>query len=73
MGGEKAMNLNDKITTLLQREGCGIIGFADLRGFPKETRQNFDYGIVIALSYAKEDMLDNKLGRPQKYFKNIRP
>ena len=60
--------LNNKIIALLKQEGCNIVGFADLRGLSKEARQNFDYGILIALSYTKEAMCDNKNGMAQKYY-----
>jgi epoxyqueuosine reductase QueG len=62
------MGLNNEITQLLHQEGCNIIGFADLRSFSKEVRQNFDYGILIALSYTKEAMQENKNKLPQKYY-----
>lgn len=62
------MDLNTEITSLLQKEGCDIVGFADLRCLSKEARQNFDSGILIALSYTKEAMQDNKNGLPQRYY-----
>ena len=54
--------LNKDIISLLHENNCNIVGFADLRCLPKEVRQNFDSGIVIALSYTKEAMEDNKNG-----------
>ena len=62
------MSLNDEIIAMLKQEDCTIIGFADLRCISKEARQNFDTGILIALSYTKEAMQDNKAGFPQKYY-----
>ena len=67
------MSLNHEIIALLKREGCGIVGFADLRGLSKEARQNFDHGIVIALSYSKEAMRDNKNGSMQRYYDEWKP
>jgi len=67
------MSLNNEIIALLNREGCHIAGFADLRGLSKEARQNFDYGILIALSYTKEAMRDNKNGSPKRYFSEFTP
>ena len=61
------MNLSNELKNYLNEQGCNLIGFADLRCLPKETRQNFDYGIVIALSFTKEAMRDNKNNLPQKY------
>jgi len=67
------MSLNDEITDLLKREGCNIVGFADLRCLSKEARQNFDYGIVIALSYSAEAMRDNKNGDARRYWEEFTP
>ena len=67
MGGEKSMSLNNDIVKLLRQEGCDIVGFADLRVLSKEARQNFDYGILIALAFTKEAMAENKNGSPQRY------
>ena len=33
------MNLTQEITELLQKEGCKIFGFADLRTLPEEPRR----------------------------------
>ena len=59
--------LNHEITALLNQESCHIIGFADLSCLSKEVRQNFDYGILIGLSYSKEAMLENNNNQPQQY------
>lgn len=72
MDGDKIMSLNEEIVALLKKEGCNIVGFADLRRISKEARQNFDYGILIALSYTKEAMQDNKNGLPQRYYSEFR-
>lgn len=62
------MPLNNEIIALLKKEGCDIVGFADLRCLSKEARQNFDRGILIALSYSKDAMRDNKNGLAQQYY-----
>jgi len=62
------MSLHSEIIDLLKQNGCSIVGFADLRCLSKEARQNFDYGILIALSYTKEAMQDNKNGSVQRYY-----
>ena len=67
------MHLNGEIVALLKEEGCDIVGFADLRCLSKEARQNFDRGILIALSYTKEAMRDNKNGLPQRYYEEFTP
>ena len=60
--------LNSEIIALMKQENCDIVGFANLCCLPKETRQNFDYGILIALSYTAEAMQNNINGLPQKYY-----
>ena len=62
------MSLNKEIINLLNQAGCNIIGFADLRCLPEESRQNFDYGILMALPYTKEAMQENINGSPQRYY-----
>lgn len=61
--------MNEEVTKLLRENDCNIVGFADLRCVSKEVRQNFDRGILIALSYTKEAMQENKNGLPQRYHK----
>jgi len=62
------MTLNNEITQLLKQEGCGIVGFADLRGLSKDVRQGYNNGILIALSYSKDAMREHKNGSMQKYY-----
>jgi epoxyqueuosine reductase QueG len=66
------MNLNNDIIKILKQQGCNIVGFADLRCLSKEARRNFDYGIVIALPFSKEAMIEN-INSPQKYYEERRP
>jgi len=61
------MNLNNEIIELLNKEGCNIVGFADLRILPNEARQSFDNGIVMALPFSREAMQENRSGLPQRY------
>jgi len=67
------VSLNNEIVSLLNQEGCNIIGFADLRCLSKEVRQNFDYGILIALPFSKEALQENKNNMPQKYYEEHEP
>lgn len=62
------MDINNEIIRLLDQEGCNIVGFADLHNLSIEARQGFDRGILIALPYTKEAVLDNKNGMPKQYF-----
>lgn len=65
--------MNEEIIGLLNQEGCGIVGFADLRCLSKEVRQNFDTGILIGLSFSKEAMRDNKNGSMRRYYDEWKP
>jgi epoxyqueuosine reductase QueG len=67
------MNLNNEIIKLMKQEDCNIVGFADLRSLSKDTRQNFDYGILLALSYSKEAMLDLKNNDMKRYYEEWKP
>lgn len=67
------MKLNDEIVSLLKQAGCGIVGFADLRCLSNEARANFDYGILMALPFSKEALLENNNGLPQKYYEEHEP
>jgi epoxyqueuosine reductase QueG len=66
-------SLMDEIRALLRGQGCTIVGFADLKSLSKEARQNFDYGIVIGLSYTRKAMEDNKNGLPAAYYAEFTP
>ena len=65
------MFLNNEIIALMKQENCDIVGFADLRCLSNEARQNFDYGVLIALPFSKEAMQENKNDMPQKYYEEI--
>lgn len=67
------MNISNELKLYLKGLGCNIFGFADLRCLAKEVRQNFDYGILIALSFSKEAMINNKNNSPQKYYDELNP
>ncbi|MCL2765590.1 MAG: hypothetical protein FWD40_09980 [Treponema sp.] len=73
MNENKINNLNVEILQLMKQEGCNIVGFADLRSLPKETRQYFDYGIVMALTFSKEAMHELKNGNMLKYYEEWKP
>ena len=70
---EKYMSLNEEIIALSKENGCNILGFADLRSLPNEARKNFDYGIVFALPFSKEAMIENNNDLPQKYYDEHKP
>ena len=67
------MILNKEIAGLLKAEGCSIVGFADLCCLPEEARLSFGKGILIALPFTREAMLENKNGLPQRYLAEHEP
>jgi len=62
------VNTSYQLSNLLNQEGCNIFGFADLRQLPRETRHDYDYGIIIGAPYTKEAMEENKNRQPQRYY-----
>jgi len=67
------MRLNDELIALLKQEGCSIVGFADITCLPEEARLSFDRGILIALPFTREAMLENKNGLPRRYLAEHEP
>jgi len=67
------MNLNNEILNLLKNENCHIVGFADLSVLPSEARLNFKYGIVMALPFSPQAILENKNNNPQRYYNEHEP
>jgi epoxyqueuosine reductase QueG len=67
------MSLNSEIIELLKQKNCSVVGFADLRSLPKEARQNFKYAVVLALTYSKEAMQNNKNGDMRQYYEEYKP
>ena len=67
------MLLTDEIKAYLYGNGVLVVGFADLKCLPPEIRENFDYGIVIGLTYSKEAMRDNKNGNAKRYYAEFTP
>lgn len=61
------MNLNQEIIRLLDKEGCKIVGFADLRILPEEPRRGSDFGIVMGEPYTAEGMKENLEGKPETF------
>jgi len=67
------MTLNDELTALLKAEGCSIAGFADVTCLPEEARLSLGKGILIALPFTREAMLENKNGLPRRYLGEHEP
>ena len=59
------------ITNLLKKENCKIFGYADLRCLPAETRNNYDYAIIIGVPYTKQAMEENKDNKPRRYYDEL--
>ena len=62
-----AMNLNQEIIELLEKEGCKIWGFADLRNLPASVHQGFDTGIVMGAAYTAKGMKENLEGNTDQF------
>lgn len=62
------MSITQELTKQITGAGCNIFGFADLRSLPKDMRQYFDYGIIVALPYSKDALEENINGSPQRYY-----
>ncbi|MCL2603248.1 MAG: epoxyqueuosine reductase [Defluviitaleaceae bacterium] len=62
------MNITQELSNILKEAGCEIFGFADLKCIPKEMRQLFSCGILIALPFPKEALQENINGNPQQYY-----
>jgi len=67
------MSLNDELTALLEAEGRSIVGFADVSCLPEEARLSFGRGILIALPFTREAMLENRDGMPRRYLAEHEP
>jgi len=60
--------INQEILSLLTTTSDVLVGFADLRPLAKEVRQNFNYGVVIALPYSREAMDNSKIAPSQLHW-----
>lgn len=65
--------LNNEVIEFAKENGCGIIGFADLTKMPYTANLGFKYGIVYALAFSKEAMLENNENKPQRYWDEHAP
>jgi len=61
------MRLHEELTALLKKEGCPVVGFADVSCLPAQARLSFGKGVLIALPFTREAMLENKNGQPRRY------
>jgi len=52
--------INNEIISIITETTNALIGFANLESRPKEVRQNFKHGIVIALPYSNEAMASSQ-------------
>ena len=62
------MNLNDEITTFIKSHGASLVGFADLKEIDTEARDNFPYGIIIAVALDPKVVSDIKIGPTAAYY-----
>jgi len=59
------MSLNQEIIAALKKEGCNIVGFADIRELPAEHTKGLPSAIIMATTYAPKALWD-KLNDTQK-------
>lgn len=60
-------DLNQEITGFIKSHGASLVGFADLKEIDSEARDNFPYGICIAVSLDPKAMSGLKIGPTQEY------
>lgn len=61
------MNLNQDMIRVLENEGCHIVGFADVRILPEESRKGCGCGIIMGAPYTAEGMRENLDGNSQRF------
>jgi epoxyqueuosine reductase len=60
-------DLNEEITTFLKSQGASLVGFADLKEIEPEARDNFPYGICIAVALDPKIISEIKIGPTAAY------
>ncbi len=61
-------DLNKEITVFLKSQGSNLIGFADLKEIDAEARDNFPYGICIAVALDPGVVSEIKIGPTPEYY-----
>jgi epoxyqueuosine reductase len=64
--------LSDGVITLLKSEGADIVGFADLRSLPADVREDYPYGISIAVALDPQIIKQIINGPDRNYFLEYR-
>ena len=59
--------LNEEITAFLKSQGASLVGFADLKEIEAAARDNFPYGISIAVALDPKVVSDIKIGPTAAY------
>jgi len=62
------MSISKELTEILNQQGCHIVGYADLRSLASESRENFNYAVVMGTTFSKEAMVENINNQPQRYY-----
>jgi epoxyqueuosine reductase len=60
--------LNEELTSFLKSHGASLVGFADLNEIDLEARDNFPYGISIAIALDPRIMSEIKEGPTAAYY-----
>jgi len=61
-------NLNEELTSFLKSKGASLVCFADLKEIDKEARDNFPYGISIAVALDPKVISGIKIGPTAEYY-----
>ena len=64
----KMPDLNEEIIAFLKSYGASLVGFADLKEIDTEARENFPYGIIIAVVLDPKVVSDIKIGPTAAYY-----
>jgi len=59
--------INDELTSFLLANGASLIGFADLKEIDAAARDNYPYGISIAIALDPKVVTDIKIGPTAEY------
>jgi epoxyqueuosine reductase len=65
-------SLNEELTTFLKSHGASLVGFADLHEIDAEARDNFPYGISIAIALNPKIMSQVKDGPTAAYYQEYK-
>lgn len=60
-------SLNEELTSFIKSQGASLVGFADLKEIDADARDNFPYGISIAVALDPKVVSEIKIGPTMEY------